>query len=61
MSNIAKLREHLYGASGLGATNFKLYPGTDRNASAEQVAGEILRVLESQDFEEDMEVSCQAP
>lgn len=34
-------KETLFGKAGIGASNFKIFPGTDRNATAEEVAAEI--------------------
>ncbi len=35
------LKERLYGASGVGARNFKIFPGSDTKATPEEIAGEI--------------------
>jgi hypothetical protein len=59
MSNVAKLKERLYGVNGLGATNFKLFPGVDRNATPEAVAGEILRALDALDSNSDELTACE--
>lgn len=38
-------RDMLYGATGLSASNFKLFPGTSREVTAEQIAAEITRSI----------------
>ncbi|MCI2243228.1 hypothetical protein L3067_01215 [Xanthomonas sp. PPL568] len=35
----------LFGASGLRVSNFKLFPGSDREVTSEQIAAEITRVF----------------
>lgn len=35
----------LFGDDGLRASNFKLFPGKDRDASREKVAGELNKVF----------------
>ncbi|MEA9886510.1 hypothetical protein VDG05_19645 [Xanthomonas campestris pv. raphani] len=40
-----KMQDLLFGADGLSASNFKLFPGSDREVTAEQIAGEINRVF----------------
>jgi len=44
----------LYGADGLGVSDFKMYPGTSRDVSKEQFAEQINKVLaqmEAGDYE----------
>jgi len=38
-------REMLYGATGLSVSNFKLFPGSSREVTAEQIAAEIVRSI----------------
>lgn len=38
-------QEALFGAGGLGVTNFKLFPGRNRYATPEQIAAEINKGL----------------
>lgn len=40
-------KDTLYGRDGLGATNFKLFPGTNREATAEDLAGAINNSINS--------------
>ncbi|WP_181921954.1 hypothetical protein [Xanthomonas campestris] len=40
-----KVQELLFGADGLSVSNFKLFPGSDREVTSEQIAGEINRVF----------------
>lgn len=35
-------KEKLFGADGLRASNFKMFPGTSRETTAEQVANQLL-------------------
>ena len=44
-SQIELAKNRLYGEHGLGATNIKLYLGTDRDVTPEEIAGEINRAL----------------
>jgi hypothetical protein len=47
--------EHLFGEGGLQASNFKLFPGKNRDATPEQVAQEInasLAKIEAGDFDD---------
>ncbi|MDR0256646.1 MAG: hypothetical protein LBI83_13005 [Stenotrophomonas maltophilia] len=38
-------QEMLYGATGLSVSNFKLFPGSSREVTAEQIAAEITRAI----------------
>lgn len=38
-------QDTLFGAGGLGVTNFKLFPGFNRYATPEQIAAEINKGL----------------
>jgi len=38
-------QELIFGAEGLGASNFKMFPGSNRDVTPEQVAGELLFAL----------------
>lgn len=46
-TELQKAKDLLFGAEGLGVTNFKLYPGANREATAEQIAAEINGSLEA--------------
>jgi hypothetical protein len=39
-------KEKLFGEKGLRASNFKLFPGKNRDASREKVAEELVKVFE---------------
>ena len=39
-------QELLFGATGLRVSNFKMFPGHNREATAEQVAGEIVKAIQ---------------
>lgn len=41
MTELEKAKELLYGKDGLGVTNFKLFPGSSRDVTVEQIAGQI--------------------
>ena len=45
-TNLQKAQELLFGKSGLGVTNVKFWPGNKRNATAEEVAAEVVAVFE---------------
>ncbi|MNM06964.1 hypothetical protein D3C81_169950 [compost metagenome] len=38
-------KEKLFGANGLGALNFKMFPGHSRETTPEQVAEQILQAI----------------
>ncbi|GEM_PF-3328338 len=42
MSNLQNL---LFGADGVNVSNFKLFPGSNREVTAEQIAAEIYRSI----------------
>lgn len=44
-TNMNQAQELLFGKDGLAVSNFKLFLGSNRDATPEQVAGEINRVL----------------
>lgn len=47
-------QNRLYGADGLDVSDFKMYPGTDRDVTKEQFAEQINKVLaqlEAGDYE----------
>lgn len=49
------LKNRLYGEGGLGATNIKVFPGSSRDVTAEQVAEQVNRSIsqiEAGQFEE---------
>jgi hypothetical protein len=39
-------KEKLFGANGLRASNFKMFPGTSRETTAEQIASQLLASIE---------------
>lgn len=45
-SNMQLAQELLFGAQGLGASNFKMFPGHSRETTAEEIAAEIVRALQ---------------
>jgi hypothetical protein len=48
-------KKRIFDPMGLGATNFKVYPGSNRDVTPEQVAEEINKVLsqvQAGDFDE---------
>lgn len=45
-TNMLKAQALLFGKDGLGATNVKLFPGTSRESSSEDVAGALAASLE---------------
>lgn len=47
MTELEKLKERLYGEGGLGVTNFHIFPGTNPNVTAEEVAREVNRSLDN--------------
>ena len=53
-TNLERAQDTLFGSDGLRLKNFKMFPGESRNATAEQVAGEIIAMvdrLEAGDYE----------
>lgn len=44
-TNMKAAQELIFGAQGLGASNFKMMPGTNRDVTPEQVAGQLLAAL----------------
>ena len=54
-THMKALTDRLFGEQGLRASNFKLFPGKNRDATPEQVAQEInasLDKIEANDFED---------
>lgn len=45
-SNMNRAQEMLFGSEGLRVSNFKMFPGHARDASAETVAAEVVTMLE---------------
>jgi hypothetical protein len=45
-TNMQRAQDLLFGKDGLGATNFKMYPGTNREASSDEIAEEIANAIE---------------
>jgi hypothetical protein len=45
-TNLSKAQELLFGEQGLGVSNFKLFPGSDRDATVEAFAGQIAASAE---------------
>lgn len=55
MTEIEMAKRRLFDSDGLGARNVSVFPGSSRDASAEQVARQINRVisqLEAGEYEE---------
>lgn len=46
MSPVEQASELLFGKDGIGASNFKLFLGSDRDATSDSVATEIKESLE---------------
>ncbi len=44
-TNLKTAQELLFGKEGLGASNFKMFPGTDRDATVSEVSAEIAASL----------------
>lgn len=44
-TNLNKAQELLFGKGGLGVSNIKLFPGSNREATSEEIAGEVARIL----------------
>lgn len=51
-TSMSKAQELIFGRDGFGATNFKLFPGSSRDATPEEVAHAIESALLSTDGEE---------
>jgi hypothetical protein len=45
-TNMKRAQELLFGAEGLGVSNFKMYPGTNSDTTAEEVAQEVADAME---------------
>ncbi|BCA64589.1 hypothetical protein [Fluviibacter phosphoraccumulans] len=55
MTDLEIAKNRLYGASGIGAQNLKLYPGTNRDIGVEELSNEInqlISLVEAGDFED---------
>jgi hypothetical protein len=46
MTQVELAAKRLFGPGGLGVTNISIFPGTDPNVTAEQIAGELNRALD---------------
>lgn len=44
-TNMKHAQELIFGANGIGASNFKMFPGTNRDVTPEQVAAEIAKAI----------------
>lgn len=44
-TNMKTAQELIFGATGLGASNFKMFPGTNRDVTPEQIAAEIVKAI----------------
>lgn len=44
-TNLQKAQDLLFGKGGLGVSNIKLFPGSNREATPEEVAGEVYRIV----------------
>lgn len=57
MTKVEEAQALLYGRDGLGVTNLKIFPGTNRDVTAEQIAEQIIKVVHAlQDPNGDIEV-----
>ncbi|MNJ03632.1 hypothetical protein D3C73_1640330 [compost metagenome] len=45
-TNMKHAQELIFGAQGLGASNFKMFPGSSRDVTPEQVAQQIAQAIE---------------
>lgn len=45
-TNMKSTQELLFGAGGLGASNIKMFPGFNRDATPEMIAADISAALE---------------
>jgi len=45
-ANLQKAKELLFGEQGMKVSNFKMFPGYSREASAEKVSAELVASLE---------------
>lgn len=45
-TNMKAAQELLFGTEGLGASNFKMFPGHSREVTPEMIAGEITRAIQ---------------
>lgn len=55
MSQLKLATNRLYGESGIGVKNIKLYPGASRDTTVEQFSGQINKAIsqvEAGDFED---------
>lgn len=44
-TNIKQAQELLFGATGIGASNFKMFPGLSRDVTPDEIAAEILKAI----------------
>lgn len=57
MSKVEEAKALLYGRDGLGVTNIKIFPGSSRDVTAEEVAEQIIGLAKSlQEPNEDIEI-----
>lgn len=45
-TTIGKAQEKIFGADGLGASNFKMFPGSSREIDSERIAEQLLAAIE---------------
>jgi hypothetical protein len=45
-TEVERAAQRMFGPGGLGVKNFNLFPGTNPNATTEQVAAELNRALD---------------
>lgn len=53
--NVREAQEAIFGEDGLRATNFKLFPGSNRDATADEISEELLKSMDQikrDEFEE---------
>lgn len=44
-TNVKNAQELIFSANGLGASNFKMFPGSSREATAEAIASQLSAAL----------------
>jgi hypothetical protein len=44
-THMQQAQELIFGMKGLGASNFKMFPGHNREATSEQLAAEIAKAI----------------
>lgn len=55
-TKLDQAKSALFGSDGLRVTNFKLFPGSNREATAEEIAAQVLAVAEQLDKPDELEL-----